>query len=50
MMCPCCVLLEGHLKELQEHREMESKIEKSRTDVNKKVHSPSKAPQLIEEL
>ena len=41
------------MKELQEHREMESKIEKSRTDRDsKKVHtvSPSKAPQLIEEL
>ena len=45
----CCILLEGRLKELQEHREMEAKIKKSRTD-NDKVYAPSKTPQLIEEL
>jgi len=37
------------LKELQEHRELESKIEKNRID-NKKVHPPLATPQLIEEL
>ena len=42
-------LLEGHLKELQDHREMESKMERSRTDKTK-VHDPPKSSQLIEEL
>ena len=39
----------GHLKELQDHREMESKMEQSQTD-KKKVHDPPKSLQLIEEL
>ena len=44
------MLLEGQMKELQDHRQIESKIEKSQTDKNR-IHDPSsKTSQLIEEL